>query len=174
MEARNVESAIRRVRKQLRNYPQSAFLQEGGWRYLEMATRYALIDPILVALGWDLAKPDQCSFEADPKWLSWVRPHADYVLWKEWNEKAAIIIEAKTADKPLGTPEHEAQLGSYIQQIPSGEAVLTNGLEWHIYRINKIVDLARKRPVRSNLIDDDVKRTAEILYQRLNAHQFGW
>ena len=170
MSIQAVEQAIWGVRQQLEDYPQSAFVDEGGWRYLEIATRYALIDPMLTKLGWNLARPDQCSFEADPRWIDWAKPHVDYVFWRETeNDRAAIVVEAKSADKRLDTWQNQSQLSRYIEPIQSGEAVLTNGREWYLYRINRSSDVGNKRPVRLNLLDGDARQMARILHERLDA-----
>ena len=48
----------------------------------EARTRYTLIDPILRALGWDLADPSQVKVEIDIDMLSAVKK-ADYALFKK-------------------------------------------------------------------------------------------
>ena len=48
-----LEGAMRQVRKQLKDYPPEEF----GYVYRELATRYLLIDPVLVrALDWDMGR----------------------------------------------------------------------------------------------------------------------
>ena len=65
----------------------------------EARTRYTLIDPILRALGWDLADPSQVKVEIDIDMLSAVKK-ADYALFKKAGsgERPWILVEAKRLD----------------------------------------------------------------------------
>lgn len=65
----------------------------------EARTRYTLIDPILRALGWDLADPSQVKVEIDIDMLSAVKK-ADYALFKKSGsgERPWILVEAKRLD----------------------------------------------------------------------------
>lgn len=172
MTIKAVEDAIQQVRQQLEDYPQSTTASH-GWRYLERATRYALIDPILLALGWDLTRPDQCSFEADPKWESWVKPHVDYVLWRP-SELAAVVIEAKSADSKLGTPEQEGQLERYSEGLKSGIAVLTNGKVWYLYNLNfrQREEFGDKKVEDVDVLNGSVNAAARTLHERIGAHNW--
>ena len=172
MSVKAVENAIRQVKKQLEDYPQSERVGH-GWRYLEMATRYALIDPVLRALDWDITRPDQCSFEADPKWESWVRPHVDYVLWRP-SELAAVVIEAKSADSKLGTQEQEGQLAEYVEGLKSGIAVLTNGKTWYLYNLNfrQREEFGDKKVEEVNVLHGSVRAAAQTLHCRIGAQNW--
>ena len=59
MTIKAVEEAIRRVRKQVEDYPPEEF----GYVYRELATRYLLIDPVVRALDWDMGDFWQCAVE---------------------------------------------------------------------------------------------------------------
>ena len=58
----------------------------------ESLTRYALIDPILTALGWNLADPEQVIPEYRP--IEGNRDAVDYMMKYE---QLIILIEAKKA-----------------------------------------------------------------------------
>ena len=58
----------------------------------EMRTRYAVIDPILEALGWDLDDPSQVRVEHEVKVLGKMR-RVDYALLSKG--KPVVLVEAK-------------------------------------------------------------------------------
>ena len=58
----------------------------------EMRTRYAVIDPILKALGWDLDDPSQVRVEHEVKVLGKMR-RVDYALLSKG--KPVVLVEAK-------------------------------------------------------------------------------
>lgn len=103
----------------------------------EALTRYALIDPILRALGWPLDDP------------SVVRPEyaagqgkADYCLFGA-DGKPAVLIEAKTLGPRL-PPIASAAVVSYAWELSRrGTHVeyvgITNGLLWQVYRFPDMV-----------------------------------
>ena len=65
MSISNVVGAIRQVRLQLHDYPQS------GYPYNEATTRNVVINPMITALGWNLHNLDKCGYEIDPKGELW-------------------------------------------------------------------------------------------------------
>ena len=86
----------------------------------ESMTRYALIDPLLNALGWNLSDPGVVSTEDfTPGSI------ADYVL------DNAIVVEAKKLGGGLG--KHEQKLMDYTKNKNVRYGVLTDGARWKIY-----------------------------------------
>ena len=86
----------------------------------ESMTRYALIDPLLKALGWDLSDPGMVSTEdVTPGFI------ADYVL------EGAIVLEAKKLGSSL--EKHEKKLIDYTKNKKVRYGVLTDGARWKIY-----------------------------------------
>ena len=160
-----VESTILQVRKRVADFPIE------NYRYREMETRYVLIDPILKALGWDLANPGECSFEADPKWESWVKPHVDYVLWRP-SEMAAAVIEAKRAENDFSdnaaTRKAVEQLTRYVDGLMSGRAVLTNGKVWQIYNLRQRREFADTIEAEAKILEGDIREAAQTLHERLH------
>ena len=76
-------------------------------RQNEALTRYPLIDPLLRALGWDTEDPAVVI----PEYTAGKGQKADYALLQMPSEtttddshpaKAAVIVEAKSLDTPLG------------------------------------------------------------------------
>ena len=118
----------------------------------EWHTRYALIDPIIQALGWDTGAPDECCVE-------WPRPlgggKVDYALFGnadlydivEGNLAPTIIVESKRAKTELTVAIIDRQLSKYANCKPRmyrGVAVLTNGRQWLLYDMSKWVRFGHK------------------------------
>ena len=93
-------------------------------RQNEIRTRTALIDPLLKALGWDVADPGLVTPE-----YSAGNGRADYALLGG-NGNPAAFIEAKHFGEPLERPQHTEQVFTYalIQQVRY--AGLTDGNLW--------------------------------------------
>ena len=148
----------------------------------EYQTRYALIDPILRALGWDTADPKMCY----PEW-SYKNQRVDYALFPRSTAQdlieglavPAIIIEAKSVyrtDQPkreYGQAIWEAdiqQLQGYVDAEPrmdKGIAVLTNGRIWLLYLLGDRRRLRDIDPVAVDLEWDDPGFFAETLVQHM-------
>ncbi len=103
----------------------------------EAMTRYALIDPLLAALGWDISDPSQ------------VRPEykigagrADYALLKT-DGKPFVFVEAKSLDKALS--EGVGQSIQYCVETGTLYFVVTNGREWALYDVFQPVPIEEKR-----------------------------
>ena len=88
----------------------------------ETMTRYALIDPLLRELGWDLSDPD-CVVPEDRTRAGSI---TDYTT-----EKDAMIIEAKKLDENLD--KYTDKLTKYVRDKGVRYGVLTNGRKWKIY-----------------------------------------
>ena len=112
----------------------------GVQKWLEAQTRYAIIDPILRALGWDTADLKACH----PEWQhEGSRQRVDYALFPRSTTHdfvrreaiPAIIIECKAFRKEPWE-EHLNQLQAYVEaeaNMTEGLAVLTNGNKWFLY-----------------------------------------
>ena len=141
------------------------------WR--EDHTRYAIIDPILRALGWKTEDPMECQPEcygADNG------GRVDYALYRDvelktfFNTKQFprpdIIIEAKALKVPLSDATHVPKLQSYVNSlrvISGGVAVLTNGADWWIYEIRGRRWLKNSKVCSVNIHEDDPNLCAKIL-----------
>ena len=144
----------------------------------EYQTRYALIDPILRALGWDTADPKECY----PEWQC-QNQRVDYALFSnstaqeivEGSAIPTIIIEAKSVyrtDQPSGEygqaiwEEDIQQLQKYIDAEPGmneGLAVFTNGRRWLLFLLGDGRNLRDISPVEVDLKRDSVEYFAETL-----------
>ena len=165
----SVDSAIRKIRTVIKEWDD---VDLGNWR--EDQTRYALIDPIIRALGWDTSEPKECYPE-------FPRPYperrADYCLFGTPNVEAigtytvapVVIIESKAYPGILD--EVVTQLQSYVEAEPvmgNGVGVITDGGEWWIYDISKEGDFAGKLAVKVDIRTGSRRASAQVLHEWLS------
>lgn len=92
----------------------------------EAVTRAVLIDPVLRALGWDVANPAMVEVEK-PIAVGGKSGFLDYHL----NAEQPIIIEAKKLGEPL--ENYFAQLATYAIMMKIDNVFITDGLRWSHY-----------------------------------------
>ena len=137
MSVSDVERAIKSVQKHVfafqPNPPHGAVNPAAPANNHETSTRYIIIDPVLRALGWDLADPDDCVVECVLSRRSGgLATRVDYVL-KDSRGRPAIAIEAKRIDVMPDDDDSTQQMDRYLQHLPSvNVAVVTNGQYWLI------------------------------------------
>ena len=90
----------------------------------EALTRYALIDPLLRALGWDTADPALVTPE-----YTVGNGRADYALLGG-GDKPQAFIEAKKLDETLESPRNVEQIFTYALTQRVKYAGLTDGNRW--------------------------------------------
>ena len=145
------------------------------WR--EDQTRYAIIDPIIRALGWDTSDPKECFPEYSRYHRDFGCGRADYALLSEAplhefenaNVAPAIIIESKTVGSDLD--DALDQLQRYVEAEPemkTGAAVLTNGVEWWLYDVKGRRNFDRKHIAKVDIINGNQREAARILNEWLN------
>ena len=133
----SVENTIRKVREVVDQWRAAG---EADWR--EDHTRYAVIDPIIRALGWYTADPMVCH----PEFPRPFPRRVDYALFAAADIDAIVnalvvpdvIIESKALRVELDGGV--SQLRSYTSTSPrmlEGFAVLSNGNEWRIYDVSR-------------------------------------
>ena len=147
---RKVMEAIELVRSRLR----ASDLHE-QIKTSEIKTRYAIIDPVLSALGWDIHDPNQVGVEEECSIMddrSTGSMKADYVL-KNNKSKPVVIVEAKRLGTSLGTDSNRLQAGGYAWFKGTEMMILTEGRHWEIYgkddqgRITaELIDLMKEKP----------------------------
>ena len=118
----------------------------------EARTRTALIDPMLCALGWDVADPSVVAIEprTDGGW-------ADYALLGD-RGRTVVFVEAKRlADSNLHIKQ---TIGYAISENMQGASYVrycafTNGDVWELY------DLTTQRPVlKTSVVSDETAKCA--------------
>ncbi|MGQ9463392.1 MAG: hypothetical protein ACUVTP_12990 [Candidatus Fervidibacter sp.] len=131
--------AIERVRERIRQH-------EAQLRQSEMLTRYALVDPILRALGWDTENPEQVVPE-----FSRAGRRSDYALLHDGNPHVMVEV------KPLGTALGGAAEQGVRAAVTLGMSYFacTNGNVWELYDAHKPVPLEQKRVFQARIVDDN-------------------
>jgi predicted type IV restriction endonuclease len=156
---KDVKKAILHGRRVIRDYGDGPVLHEA-------TTRYAIIDPILRALGWKLENPKHCRFE---EWRSLrdKQKVADYILLNR-ESKHAVLIEAKgfSITKLQGWTE-EIQLKEYAEETDARIAVLTNGQSWYLYDAPWDDSFGVLRPPDADICDDTPSEAARTLHRFL-------
>ena len=118
----------------------------------EMMTRYALIDPLLRELGWDLSDPEIAVPEdAGPGGKT------DYTLGGN-----AMIVEAKRLDENLD--RHADIVIKYVKTWNARYGVLTNGQKWKMYDANATT---KSPEIEFDIIDPD----GVVLSKALRLHR---
>jgi hypothetical protein len=120
--------AIERVRERIERHGEQLSQNE-------MLTRYALVDPILRALGWDTEDPEQVVPE-----FSMRTGRADYALLVEG--KSHIVVEAEPLGAALTRAAEQGVRYAVSEGIPY--FVCTDGNRWVIYDTHKPVKLEEK------------------------------
>jgi len=105
----------------------------------EQNTKAALIDPILIALGWNLQEIDEVRREYRRKPQD--NP-VDYGLFL--NRTECLFIEAKSLEKDLSDRKWISQNLSYATVVGVRWCALTNGDEYRIYNSHAAVDVEQK------------------------------
>ena len=110
----------------------------------ETLTRYALIDPLLRALGWDTADPAMVM----PEYVS-PSGSADYALFDGDNATPLMVVAAK----PLGESLQDAITPGILHCITDGIRyfTVTNGQVWDVYETHKPVPIDQKRAASFDL-----------------------
>ena len=136
----SLRKTIRRIRKNIRCY-------EDGFSDNETMTRYALIDPLLVELGWDVSNPGIVEPEkgvsgglaypdlprrmersANPLHYTVSRVRVDYFL------VGFMVLEAKKLGERIDSPELIKKACKAAMNLDVQYAGLTDGRIWSVYR----------------------------------------
>ena len=106
----------------------------------EIRTRMALVDPLLQALGWDVADPSIVIPEYDVG-----EGRADYALLGP-DGRTKVTVEAKRLGESLAS--HRMQMLNYANAAGIDYTALTDGNRWELY------DVFAKRPLDERRILD--------------------
>ena len=168
---RRVIRAIRAIRKSLNDFASYSSLQDELGRS-ETSTRYALIDPILKSLGWNLHDTHKVKFE-----YLIGGGKADYALFDGKSTYVPrTIVEAKTLSKmgqwPSKLVDAEHQLAKYWN-FDFGRrrfGAITDGEHWNIYKVFRSKRRNETSPTTKfdlleslDVLSGDVEITAEGL-----------
>jgi predicted type IV restriction endonuclease len=120
-------------------------LRSAGAAGNEANTRALLIEPILSALGWDLGDIG----EVEREFRVYDGTFLDYAL--RLGGKPKLFVEAKALSKSLNDKPFIAQTVNYANNEGVLWCVLTNGLNYRVYKSNEPVDMERKLLYEVNL-----------------------
>lgn len=125
----------------------------------ELPTRTILIDPMLIALGWDVRNPDEVQLEyptIDGK-------SVDYAA--KINREKVLFIEAKPLKDPLTDVKAITQVVGYAANDGVEWCVLTNGVIYKVYRTTEKAEAPKKLlyEVSIDSRDSSVEEIAEKL-----------
>lgn len=116
----------------------------------EALTRYSLINPLLIALGWDLSDPAQVVPEFTIP--SNKNKAADYALFRPGDRVPYIIVEAKKLGEGLSEAAHQAI--TYCTVDGYEYFAVTDGQVWELYRTRGFGGLSNKRVAKFDLLGD--------------------
>ena len=169
-----VQLAIQHARDVIEEWDAVGF---PDWR--ESQTRYAIIDPIIRALGWDTEDPKECYPEYD---LAEGNTRPDYALFGDWGAAdivdigvaPVVMIEAKALRLDL-VDEFVDKLEQYTKEEPrmtEGVAVLTNGGEWRLYGVEGRRKLGNKLIAEIDIMQGNRREAARTLDEFLGRRQW--
>lgn len=167
----NVERAIRTAQTHVAAFqpapPRGLVNPRAPVNNHETSTRYMVVDPILRALGWDLADPRDCVVEYPVGRRGPFRARrVDYVLRCPTGEPA-VVIEAKRIDVESDDERSLVQMDRYLEDIPTAVvAVVTNGQYWEIARRRAGVwqpESSRPLGIHYRKVDENARRLWEVL-----------
>lgn len=132
----------------------------------EAVTRAVLIDPVLRALGWDVANPAMVEVEK-PITAAGKTGFLDYHL----NAEKPIVVEAKKLGEPL--ENHFVQLVGYAFTLGVENLFITDGLRWSHYTS---ITATNQEPARQidlgQMAESELTKAAAYFVETLDAALF--
>ena len=124
MDVNELRELIERLRKSIRDHRNEL---AGS----ETATRNTLVDPLLGGLGWDTANLDHVKREYG---VGMDKKKVDYALFKDSQERPAVLVEAKKLSTYQDFLRDAAIQGvGYCLTAEIRYVAVTDGLRWYIY-----------------------------------------
>ena len=132
------------------------------YRSNESATRYSLIDPVLTALGWDLADTSQVLPEyplGGSETGRGRRRVADYAMLQE-DGSPQFFVEAKSLDTPVNSDSDAVEQAiNYTIRSVCEFVVITNGDIWEAYRPRASGELHERCTTAFTISEGDLRNT---------------
>lgn len=134
----------------------------------EEETRNKLINPILLASGWNISdvKNKNVKTQFPINYPTGGRRKLDYLLIK--GPKKVLVIEAKKLGNNIPTPIVVDQIQSYCRAVKVEYGLITNGLIWILINTEKITAKDTGILWELNIVDDDF----DIISQKLQTISF--
>lgn len=131
----------------------------------EANTKALLIEPLLVALGWDLSDIDAVEREVKV----YEGTYLDYAL--KASSIPRLYLEAKSISGNLDDKRFVAQTVNYANNDGVLWCVLTNGLRYRVYKTNEPVAMAQKMLFEVDLASDAEPSSEKARLLRLISRQ---
>lgn len=157
-----MQSPLTNLSNVLRIVRESAGSYETTLKKNEAAARAVLIDPILRALGWDVANPFMVEVETVGQFGA-NKVSADYAL--KADGEVVVVVEAKKLGTDLKQFHH--QLVQYGFSFGIERLFLTDGIRWEHFTSLSPSGLAPTRVL--DLHADDLGQVAAYLVRELDA-----
>ena len=133
----------------------------------EDATRAALIDPVLHALGWRTAEVSMVEVEKKTPY-STSTVCADYALLDR-NQKVQVVIEAKSPGQNL--QQQWTKMVAYAAAFGVTSVFLSDGLIWQHFELRNM-NPAQIKPTIYDLTTDELGQIAVYLVRYLDAANY--
>lgn len=131
----------------------------------EAATRAALIDPVLRALGWDTTNVRM----VEPEKSLGNELRVDYLL-NDAAGKPHLVIEAKCLGSSLDKYGYVGKILGYALALNVQTVCITDGISWHIH---SNLQQGKTEPIVLTLAEASLLSAANNLLQWLDAAQSG-
>ena len=159
-----IKSPLSNLREVLSQVNESATAYQALLTSSEAATRAALVDPVLRALGWDVANPNMVEVEKTVN-----SKRADYAL-RNSSSVIVAVVEAKKLNEDLNQPNYVQKLLAYAQTFGVSSVFTTNGTIWQHCTSSGSTHF--KALATLDLKDGDISSIAAYLVQELDAAKF--
>ena len=147
----------------------------------EVHIRYAIVDPIIRALGWNTEDPKECHPDY-PRWYGNKNGTVDYALFNARTVKAMVednsppLIMIETKPLKVDLDRYNTQLRMFMRASPEmidGIVVLTNGRRWRLYDASKPGRVPEKLIYEVNLRENAINHSAKALIEHIGKDHTG-
>ncbi len=159
-----IQSPLSNLRDVLIQVREAAKTHQKTLQNNEDATRAALIDPVLHALGWRTAEVSMVEVEKTTIYAK-SNVRADYALLDR-NRKVQVVIEAKSPGQPLQS--HWTSMVTYAAAFGVTSVFLSDGLVWQHFETQSL-NTSQIKPTIYDLTKDELGQVAAYLVHHLDA-----
>ena len=160
----SIKSPLSDINEVIRQIIASANQYQDFLRKNEAATRAVLIDPVLRALGWDIANPYMVEVER-----SFNNTRVDYALL-DFNSDVKVIIEAKPLGSDIENKKQMLQIISYALTYGIKDVVISNGIRWIHYSGFSSENIDPAKVI--DLLEEDLVSSSAYMVQKFDAARY--
>ena len=162
-----IQSPLSNLRDVLIQVREAAKTHQKTLQNNEDATRAALIDPVLHALGWRTAEVSMVEVEKKTAYSNSTMC-ADYALLDR-NQKVQVVIEAKSPGQNL--QQQWAKMITYASAFGVTSVFLSDGLVWQHFETQNL-NTSQINPTIYDLTKDELGQIAAYLVRYLDAANY--